>query len=323
MNNKQCVSHVISLFQSDLILLKLVLLSTYRVAGWVLKMARFGFPRTPAQIKEAVKLILDKSKIKIKDFNENRPGKTWFYAFLRRHPDIKMGRVEKLEQSRAMACTKESVYAWFDEFEQFCKEKNITNADQVYNCDESGFPLQTASSLKVCVDRHCKRNFQITSNNKVSITTLQCVCANGNTLPPSVLFPGVNFNPEYSVGFPDNFYLGFTKSGWIDTEQFYAWMTNHFVTHIPPRLPIVVLLDGHSSHIDLYVIEFCANSGIFLFGLPPHSSHALQPADRGFFGTFKSNFLKEVAKFSVQYPGVSVTKHFLEFLQKRTSKLAV
>ena len=130
-------------------------------------MARFGFPRTLAQIKEAVKLILDKSKIKIKDFNENRPGKTGFYAFLRCHPDIKMGLVEKLEQSRAMASTEESVYAWFDEFEQFCKEKNIQTADQVYNCNESGFPLQITSSLKVCVDRHWKPNSQITSNNKV------------------------------------------------------------------------------------------------------------------------------------------------------------
>ena len=91
-------------------------------------------------------------------------------------------------------------------------------------------------------------------------------------------------------------------------EQFCAWMTNHFVTHIPPCSPIVVLLDGHSSHIDLHVTEFCANNDIFLFRLPPHSCHALQPVDRGFFGTFKSNFTKEVAKFSVQYPGVSVTK---------------
>ena len=167
--------------------------------------------------------------------------------------------------------------------------------------------MQTASSLKVCVDRHCKWNFQITSNNKVSITTLQCICANASALPLSVLFPGVNFNPEYSVRFPDNFYFGFTKSGWIDMEQFYAWMTNDFVMHIPPCCPIVVLLDGHSSHTDLYVIEFCANNGIFLFQLPftlpVHCS--LRTED---FLEHLSPISKEVAKFSVQYPGVSVTK---------------
>ena len=127
-------------------------------------------------------------------------------------------------------------------------------------------------------------------------------------VPPAVLFPGVNFNPEYSVGFPDNFYLGFTKNGWIETSQFYAWLTNHFVKYILPLHPIVMLLDGHSSHIDFYVVESCAANGTLLFHLPLHSLHALQPADRGFFASFKSNFSKEVTKFTVQYPGVSVTK---------------
>ena len=270
-------------------------------------MSQYGFPRSPAQIKEAGKMILDKTKFKT-PFNENRPGKTWFYAFLRRHPDIKMSRVEKLEQARAMACAQEKIYAWFDEFEAFCKSHDIRLSDQVFNCDESGFPLQSTTSLKVCVDRHCRRNFQVTSSNKTSITTLQCICANGNVVPSSVLFTGVNFNPEYSVGFPANFYLVFTKSGWMETSQFYAWLTNHFVKNIPPIRPAVLLLDGHSSHIDYYVVQFCADNNILLFCLPPHSSHTVQPADRGFFGSFKSNFAKEVASFSVQYPGVSITK---------------
>lgn len=90
--------------------------------------------------------------------------------------------------------------------------------------------------------------------------------------------------------------------------QFHIWMANHFVMYISPRCCIAVWLFGHLSHIDLYVIEFCANSDIFLFRLPSHSSHALQPADRGFFRTFTSNFMKKVAKFSVQYLGVSFKK---------------
>ena len=254
-----------------------------RIADWVSRMARYGFPSSPAQIKEAVKMILNKSRVKVQQFAKNRPGKTWFYTFLRQHPQIKMSRVEK-----------------------FCEGKSIRSSDQIYNCNESGFPLQTATSLKVCVDKHCRRNFQIAS--KVSITTLQCICANSNVVPPAVLFPVVNFTPEYSIGFPDNFYLGFTKNGWIETSQFYTWLTNHFVNYIPTLRPIVMLLDGHSSHIDFYVVEFCAANGILLFHLPLHSPHALQPTDRGFFLSFKSTFSKEVAKFVMQYPGVSVTK---------------
>ena len=119
-----------------------------------------------------------------------------------------------------------------------------------------------------------------------------------------------NFISLYSnfINLYSNFYLGFTKSGWMETSHFYAWLTNHFVKKIPPIRPVALLLDGHSSHIDYYVVQFCADNNILLFRLPSHSSHAVQPAERGFFGSFKSNFAKEVASFSVQYPGVSITK---------------
>ena len=128
-------------------------------------MANLGFLRSKAQIIEAAKLYLDKANIEVKAFNDNRPGISWFYGFLQRHPTIKMEKAEKLEQARAMACTKESVYAWFNEFEQFKIENNITSEeDQVFNCDESGFPLQAGSFMKVLCDKHSRRNFQITSS---------------------------------------------------------------------------------------------------------------------------------------------------------------
>ena len=83
-----------------------------------------------------------------------------------------MSRVEKWEQAMAMACTQENIYAWFDKFEVFCKSHDIRLSDQVFNCDESGFPWQSATSLKVYVDRHCRRNIQVTSSNNTSITTI-------------------------------------------------------------------------------------------------------------------------------------------------------
>ena len=76
-------------------------------------MANLCFPRLKAQRIQAVKLYLDK----VKAFNDNRPGIPWFYGFLRHHPTIKMKKADKLEQACAMACTKECVYAWIDEFE--------------------------------------------------------------------------------------------------------------------------------------------------------------------------------------------------------------
>ena len=82
-------------------------------------MANLGFPRSKTQILEAVKLYLDRANMKIGAFTDNQPGISCFYGFRRRYPNIKMKKAEKLEQARAMACTKESVCLWFDQFEKF------------------------------------------------------------------------------------------------------------------------------------------------------------------------------------------------------------
>ena len=243
-------------------------------------MANLGFPRSKSQILEAVKLYLDKTNMKIGAFTDNQPGISWFYGFLHRYPNIKMKKAEKLEQARAVACTKESVYSWFYEFEKFLEENNIKSKDQIYNCDEYDFPLQAGSSMKVLCHKHSHRNFQITSNTKTSITTLHCIFA--NIIPPCVPFPGVKFNLEYSIGFPKNFYLGFTKNGWMDMKQFYGWIMNHFLKKIPLLHPVVLLVDGHGSHIDYYGSKFCLKNGILSFRLPPHTSHAIQPTDEDF-----------------------------------------
>ena len=77
---------------------------------------------------------------------------------------------------------------------------------------------------------------------------------------------------------------------------------------IPPLRPVVLLIDGHASHIDYYANQFCAENQIILFRFPPHTSHAVQQTGRGFFGEFKHNFSKELPKFTVQCPSASMTK---------------
>ena len=94
----------------------------------------------------------------------------------------------------------------------------------------------------------------------------------------------------------------------METPQFYGWLTNHFVKRIPPLRPVVLLIDGHNSNIDYHTSIFCADNQIHLFRFPPHTSNEIQPTDRGYFGSFKSSCSKEVAKFTVEHPGASISK---------------
>ena len=70
---------------------------------------------------------------------------------------------------------------------------------QIYNCDESGMPLQHKMP-KVITTKGIKKVCQCSSGNKTQITILGCANATGQTIPPMVIFSGKNFYHALSVG---------------------------------------------------------------------------------------------------------------------------
>ena len=141
-------------------------------------MSHRGFPRRASEIKSVVKSYLDKSGIKIKQFNKNRPGKTWFHGFLRRYSRKVTKKTEALELTRAMACSEDKIKNGLSNF-----LTSIRSASQIYNANESGFALQPGSSIKVYTDRIIRRPVRIAENSKTSISTMHCLCADGTYIP--------------------------------------------------------------------------------------------------------------------------------------------
>lgn len=45
----------------------------------------------------------------------------------------------------------------------------------------------------------------------------------------------------------------------------------------------LLVLDNHLSHISPAAVNFCSDNDIYIISLPAHSSHEMQPLDRGFF----------------------------------------
>ncbi|KAJ8018189.1 hypothetical protein HOLleu_43965 [Holothuria leucospilota] len=108
-------------------------------------MAAIGYGVTREKLQVTVKAILDREGRKVNVFNENKPGKDWYYGFLRKHPQLSSRRPEALELSRAKMCSPENIHECFIGFENFLLQHNITDPAQIHNCDESGFPFQPKS----------------------------------------------------------------------------------------------------------------------------------------------------------------------------------
>ena len=276
------------------------------LANWAVEMVKIGYGRTRQQITEMVKAILDKDG-RPNPFSDNRPGKDWWYGFLRRHPNLTMRSPEQLQVSRASACSKQRLDKWYKDFDDFLKEHDVKNPQQIWNADESGFSLCPKSG-RVLALVGTKDVYQVTGNSKEQITTLCAISATGSVVPPMHVFPGKRFKIDPMINCVPNAFFGKSDKGWMTAELFYQWLSKHFIHHATIR-PLVLLIDGHTSHIDISTAKLYRDNQILLYCLPPHSSHITQPLDVGFYGPLKTNWKKAVSSFTLANVGQSVTKY--------------
>lgn len=68
---------------------------------WILQLSKCGFPVTRDHLLDSVEYIVNKNG-KITPFADGRPGKNWFRAFMKRHPELSMRLSQNLTKRRAM-----------------------------------------------------------------------------------------------------------------------------------------------------------------------------------------------------------------------------
>ena len=100
---------------------------------------------------------------------------------------------------------------------------------------------------------------------------------------------------------------GLAKSWWNDSELFDLWFKNHFLAYAPPVRPLLLLLDGHSSHYHPSFVCAAAEQRVIVFCLTPHTTHLAQPLDKGCFGPLKAFWQEECLNFLTSHPGQLVT----------------
>ena len=277
-----------------------------QLANWAKDMASIGYGCTKEQILQAVHKIVVADN-RPNTFTDNRPGKKWWTGFLKRHPELSLRTPENLDSHRAKCCTRDTLSKWYSDFRQFLEVNSIRNdAQHFWNADESGFSLCPKTG-KVLAQKGASDVYSLTCSGKDQITTLCAGSASGALIPPMHIFAGQRFAYNPLEGGVPGAYFGKSKNGWIDSELFYGWLANHFATHVKVR-PVILLIDGHRSHINLETSRYCHENGIFLYCLPPHSSHITQPLDVGFFKPLKDAWKKECAAYRHAHPGEFISK---------------
>ena len=237
----------------------------------------------------------------------------WWDRFRERHAHLTLRAGESLSYRRAVAMNRETIDGSFDHLDSILTKNGLLDHPSlIFNADESGMPLNHHPGKPIAVSGQ-KHVCVLCSGDKTQVTVLACVSASGNAMPPLVIFKRKSLSPQLIVGELPQTRYGLSSSGWMDGEIFDGWFREHFLYHAPAARPLLLLLDGHSSHYNLQFVKTAMENGVIVFCLPPNTTHACQPLDVTAFHSLKSAWNEECDLYMSSNPGKVVSMYqFLE-----------
>ncbi|XP_049878885.1 uncharacterized protein LOC126375862 [Pectinophora gossypiella] len=240
-------------------------------------------------------------------FNNDRPGDAWFLEFRKRH-NLSVKTPQPVEYLRKRMTDPFIIYEYFN-----LLKNELTGLDskRIWNLDESSITLDpTKTKVVGGVGLPCTRT--TAGTGKEHVTVLTTVNAAGEKLNPLIVFKGKNVyeqwmadrNPEH------DFELSYaaSKKGWMEKDIFFNYMEKVVIPNLGQERPVLIIYDGHVSHVDEKVITLAAAHDVTILKLPPHTSHLLQPLDLAVFKSFKSLWDKKLVTWQRQNVGSKIRK---------------
>jgi len=273
------------------------------------------FGLTMQDLRRLVFQYCEKNQIK-HPFNKETQmaGEDWARLFLRRHSCLSVRQPEGMSIGRAMGFNRAKTEPFYKQLQSvlFHGESLVIPDSNIFNVDETGVTI-CQKPQKVIAEKGKRCVSTLTSAEKgKTVTIICCVNGTGMYIPPMMIFPRVRMKPELTDKAPNGTIGVATKSGWVNEDAFLQWF-EHFLSHVQPNSrdkPVVLILDGHSSHTkNLLLIDKARDNNVVMISLPSHCTHRMQPLDVSFFKSLKSFYNQEVQCWLRRHQGRPVTEY--------------
>ena len=134
------------------------------------------------------------------------------------------------------------------------------------------------------------------------ISLLATICADGTALAPALIYQGDTHNlqdtwlEDYDCS-SEEAYFAVSKKGWTNEDLGLSWLSKVFEPTTRSKAghsKRLLIVDGHSSHVNMKFIDYCDEHNILLGILPPHSTHRLQPLDVAIFSPLATAYSGQI-----------------------------
>lgn len=265
---------------------------------------------TPKECRTIAYECAKKNNIKIpKSWETNKmAGKDWLMAFRRRH-NLTLRKPEPCSLARATSFNRHNVDKFYNNLEKLINRHSaFADGTRIFNLDETSTntvqkpPKIIAPKGKKCIGK-------VTSAERGTLVTTCCIiCANGNALPPIMVFPRKKFKDHMIKNTPAGTLGLASPTGWMNSTLF-PDVIKHFIKHTnsSKKNPAILIMDNHESHLCIEALDLAKEAGVHVLTLHPHTSGKLQPLDVGIYGPFKVYYNSAIDSWLMRNPGKPVT----------------
>ncbi|KAF2887384.1 hypothetical protein ILUMI_18789, partial [Ignelater luminosus] len=192
------------------------------------------------------------------------------------------------------------VYDYFEKLTKIVNDLQLNGKpQQIYNCDETSF----------CHDPSKTKTVQL-----IPETSEKRAPQEGKIRQPCYVVQQVEKCCQTAVSV--------TERGWMETILFHNWFRDVFLKNISPHRPVLLIYDGHVTHISVELIKLAQENQVTIIKLPPHTTHVLQPLDVTVFKELKTKWDKELCKWQRKHSRKKILKdEFIVLLSKVAKKV--
>ena len=173
---------------------------------------------------------------------------------------------------------------------------------RIVNCDETAVYYENPDIYTIDIKGHKEIIINTDGNESKKISVLLSIAANGNRLPPFLIFKGAeektlekNLNKNINI-LNKKIFAVCQKKAWCDTNIFKKWYEKFFLNYEKKiiKKPCLLVLDKSPAHCNNEIIkEFEKNNTYYTF-IPGGLTRYLQPLYLGINMPFKKALKKNI-----------------------------
>ncbi len=187
--------------------------------------------------------------------------------------------------------TEQHLREWFEtEYAPALAATGVHHGTNIHNMDEKGARICMPAGEEVVVPIGVTEMYTGIPENRLSVTVVECISADGKAIPPLIIVKGVMIMASwFNEKMTGHELVSVSDSGYTNEGICIVWL-DHFIEHNncgPEGEWHILLIDGATCHnAPNFRLKALANK-IWIVKFPSHQTHLLQPCDVGCFRSWK------------------------------------